>query len=75
MAYKKDKDMYTGAYKGMLYEDKSKPSNLPTDVIMREYPDTGYVMQSYDDTESGTVKRMEDSVKGLRNNLNKNRPQ
>jgi len=33
---------------GMVHEDFSKPSNLPTNVIMKEYPKTNSVYQNYD---------------------------
>lgn len=40
-------------YYGMLDQNKSKPSNLPTEVIMKEYGSLDYISSDVDDTMSG----------------------
>jgi len=41
-------DKMSNPLSGMVHEDFSKPSNLPTEVIMKQYPKTNSVYQDYD---------------------------
>lgn len=54
---------------GMIQEDKSAPSNLPREVIMREYPKVDYLYQPIDDTMEGIDRQMDSSVRGVRKQL------
>ena len=51
-------------YSGMISEDFSKPSNLPTKVVMKPYPKYNSVMQNYDyDTLMDATECMNDSAR------------
>jgi len=54
---------------GMIHEDKSAPSNLPREVIMKEYPKVDYLYQPIDDTMEGIDRQMKSSVSGVRKQL------
>lgn len=54
---------------GMLYEDKSAPSNCPREVIMKEYPKVDYLYQPIDDTMYGIDHQMNSGVRGVRKQL------
>lgn len=55
---------------GMLYEDKTAPSNCPREVIMTEYPKVDYLYQEIDDTMYGIDNAMRTAVKGTRKQSN-----
>lgn len=40
-------------FKGMIKEDRSAPSNLPRDVVMKQYPKCEYMSYELDDTMRG----------------------
>lgn len=51
-------------YNGMISEDFSKPSNLPTEVVMKPYPKYNSVMQNYNyDTLMDATECMNDSAR------------
>ncbi len=62
------KKKYSGR-SGMIQEDKSAPSNLPREVIMKEYPKVDYLYQPIDDTIEGIDRQMNSSVMGVRKQL------
>lgn len=51
---------------GMLKEDRSKHANLPTEVMMKEYPRQDYLMQDYGDTMMDTDMYFNNAVMGAR---------
>ena len=52
---------YSGG-KGYINEDKSAPSNCPMQVVMQEYPRTGYLKSDYNDTLYGIDDTIENAV-------------
>lgn len=51
---------------GMMQDDKTAPSNCPTQVIMEEYPKTGYIPGDYDDTMYGIDETIDKAVSKAR---------
>jgi len=43
--------------------DTSKHANLPTEVIMKDYPKLGYVMQSYGDNNAETDRVFDKTIR------------
>lgn len=54
---------------GMIQEDRSAPSNLPREVIMKEFPKVGYLYQPIPDTIEGIDRQMDSDVRGVRKQL------
>lgn len=53
----------------MLSEDHSKPSNLPQEVMMKEYPQPDYFNTYIDDTIYGIDGQMNAGVNGVKKQL------
>jgi len=53
----------------MLREDRSKPSNLPQEVMMKEYPSTDFFNSYIDDTIYGIDNQMQNGVQGLKKQI------
>ncbi|MGJ0429592.1 hypothetical protein [Methylobacter sp.] len=51
------------------YEDMSKHANLPTDVMMMDYPNFGSVPQRLDDSINYIDKQMKAGVSGVSKQL------
>ncbi len=62
--YAKNKSM-------MISEDYSKTSNLPTEVVMKDYPRVDYVMQNVSDTMYGMDMQVDNAIKATRRGLAK----
>lgn len=50
----------------MIREDRSKPSNLPQEVMMKEYPPVDYFNSYIDDSIYGIDNQMQNGVSGLK---------
>jgi hypothetical protein len=50
----------------MIKNDRSMPSNLPQDVMMRSYPEQGFFNSYIDDSIYGIDGQHEEGVKGLK---------
>lgn len=53
----------TRRYAGMISEDRSKPSNLPTEPIMEQYPAHNYLSQNVEDTMYAQDRTMNNAIK------------
>lgn len=58
-----------GARGSMIYEDHSAPSNLPREVIMREYPKQDYLVQGYQDNIVGIDMNHNGAIRGTRKQM------
>jgi len=55
----------------MLNEDKSAPSNCPTDVKMKEYPSNDYINAPVSDNLAGIDMQMDSAVNNAKRQLAK----
>ena len=55
----------------MVKEDRSKPSNLPTEVIMKQYPSQDYINAPVEDTMEAMDMQFNNAVRGTRKQLAK----
>jgi len=64
---KQAKSMNKGNYRvpGGIYEDMSKMANLPTDVVMEDYPSFPSVPQRLDDSINYIDRQVNAGVKGM----------
>lgn len=53
----------------MISEDRSKPSNLPQEVMMKEYPQQDYFNTYIDDTIYGIDGQHNAGVSGMKKQL------
>jgi hypothetical protein len=53
----------------MLKEDRSKPSNLPQEVMMKEYPEQGYFNSYIDDSIYGIDEQHNAGVNGMKKQI------
>jgi hypothetical protein len=53
----------------MIHEDHSKPSNLPQEVMMKEYPSQDYYNSYIDDTMYGIDGQHNEGVRGMKKQI------
>lgn len=59
----------------LIKEDRSKHANLPTEVIMRNYADTGYPMdERMEDTYNAVERQLAQDAAGLRKAFKPSKP-
>lgn len=53
----------------MIKEDRSKPSNLPQEVMMKEYPEQGFFNSYIDDSIYGIDEQHNAGVAGMKKQI------